>query len=151
MSKGLALMIAVGAATGCEHEPCFAPGEVQIEISGTFVVDDASEVPPCWPQGAFLALPEPLHATIVDDGTWTFEDPALSVVLYPDECLFTLIQQLDSNDPARGDFHDQLSYIALTRPAPDVWQGSGVLRRSYADDTMCENRVAGVTITLTWP
>lgn len=150
MSRWFTLLALVCAATGCEAEPSFTPGEVVIDISGTFVVDAASEVPPCWPQGSFLALPDPLHATIVDDATWTFEDPGLSVVLYPDERLFTLIQQFDSTDPARGDYHDQLSYIALTHPAPDAWKGSGMLRRSYADDTTCENRISGVTITLTW-
>lgn len=145
-----AVLAVVSCAAACGGDPCFAPGEVDIDIVGTFVVDGASEVPACRPMGEFLALPEPLHATIVDDETWTFDDPSLSVVLYPDDCVFTLIQQSDGADPLLGSYQDQLSYVALTHPAPDVWKGSGALRRTYANDTTCENRISGVTVTLTW-
>jgi hypothetical protein len=149
MCKSIIAFAIAWAAAGCGDESCFAPGQVTIDISGTFGVGADPDLPACRPQGEFLALPTPLAATIADDGTWSFGDPDLSVVLYPDDCLFTLVQGIDSSDGG-GAYHDQLSYIALAHPAPDVWTGSGVLRRDYDSGAQCQNRIAGVTVTLTW-
>jgi hypothetical protein len=133
------------AAPACGNAPCLEPGRVAIDVTGTFQVDANATDPPCWNMGDFLSLPEPLHATIEDDGTWTFDDASLSVVLYEDDCLFTLTQRIDATD-----FTDTLSYIMFSRPATDVWQGSGVLHRLYANDATCGNRIGSVAVTLTY-